>query len=386
MQYVDLGYLPKVEKKSKKKRLFKFTLLTLLLGIVIYAGYVLYWPAATLINQIVKKPSAVLSLIRNPEGELKDTDGRTNFLMVGIDKRANIPYSYQSANGEVRKNGFLTDTIVVFSVEQETKKVAMVSIPRDTWVTVNGGGIKTTSAKINAVYSIGNANKYPKGGMSLLAKEIEEIVGLPIHYSIRVDFEGFRQGIDTLGGVDVVVEKSFDDYQYPVEGKESVACRDGGYGCRFEHLRFSAGKNHFDGDTALKFVRSRKGTNGEGSDFARAARQQKVLLAAREKALSLDNLADPVKLNNLFKEFGQAIETDLDVSNLVALYNLGKEINNADFKSLVLDNSTENFLYTPPSYQYGGYVLLPRGGNWKAVHQAVENLFNSSTTTAASND
>src|SRR3990172_7308729 len=95
MQYVDLGRLPQHNSKNNsRKRFLKFGILTLLLGFVIYAGYILYWPVAVLTKQILKQPSSVLSLIRKPGGELKTVDGRTNFLLVGIDKRANIPYSY----------------------------------------------------------------------------------------------------------------------------------------------------------------------------------------------------------------------------------------------------------------------------------------------------
>ncbi len=381
MQYVDLGRLPVTKRNSKKKKFFKFGVLVALLSIVIYTGYILYWPTVTLIKQIAKQPRAVLSLIQNPSGELKKTDGRTNILLVGIDKRSNVPYSYKVNGGEIHKNGFLTDTIIVASLDNKTKKVSMVSIPRDLYVKVPSfGKVKEYYTKINAIYSIGNTNDYQTGGIGLLSKKVEEIVGLPIHYGVRIDFDGFRKGVDTLGGLDVVVDKTFDDYSYPREGKEDAVCGDSTYNCQVEHLHFEQGAVHMNGTTALKFVRSRKGTNGEGSDFARAKRQQKVLLAAKDKALDIGNLADPLKINNLFKEFGQSVETDLDVSALVALYNFSKEIDSSKVNNLVLDNSTDNYLYTPPEGQYGAYVLLPKGGNWTKIQQAVEKLLTLDST------
>ncbi len=380
MQYVDLGRLSRPNRSLKKKKFFKFAILITLFSFVIYTGYILYWPAVTILQQIVKQPKSVLSLIQNPSGKLKETDGRTNILLIGIDKRSNVPYSYKVGNGTVHKNGFLTDTIIVASLDKETKKVSMVSIPRDLYVKVpTFGKVKEYYTKINALYSIGNKNDYSTGGIGLLSKKVEEIVGLPIHYGVRIDFEGFRKSIDTLGGVDIVVDKSFDDYSFPREGKEDASCSDGTFNCQVEHIHFEQGKTHMNGTLALKFVRSRKGTNGEGSDFARAARQQKVLFAAKEKALDVGNLADPVKLNNLFKDFGQSIETDLDVSALVALYNFSKEVSSSDIGNLVLDNSADNYLYTPSQGQYEGYVLLPKGGSWSKIHNAVKELLSNNS-------
>lgn len=378
MQYIDLGKLPhRGEKKSKRKKLFKFGIFALLLGIIVYASYVLYWPASTFLAQLIKQPKSVLSLIQNPQGEIKSTDGRTNILLVGIDKRSNVPYNYTGPGGEIRKNGFLTDTIIIASFDKKTKKVAMVSIPRDTWVKIPAfGDVRQSYGKINSLYSIGNTNNYPSGGMGLLEKQVEDDLGIPIHYGVRIDFDGFRKGIDTLGGVDIVVDHTFDDYQYPADGKDSAKCSDGTYSCRFEHLHFTQGPAHLTGDQALKFVRSRKGTGAEGSDFARSRRQQKVLVAAKDKALKIDNLFDPIKINNLYKDFGQSVETDLDVSALVALYNLGKDIKIEQINSLVLDSSDDNYLYTPPENQYGGaFVLVPKGNDWSKIKKAVQDLF-----------
>ncbi len=383
MQYVDLGNMPhKTKKKFDKKRLFKAGALTLLLAVVVYAGYVLYWPATTLLRQIFKEPGAVFSLITYPKGELKTVDGRTNFLLVGIDKRDNIPYTYTTSDGSVKQNSFLTDTIIVASVSKDKKNVSMISVPRDLWVTIPAvGKYKAHSSKINAVYSFGESAGYTGGGMALLENEVEDLLGVSIQYYGRIDFAGFKEAIDTLGGVDVVVDKTFDDYQYPVAGKESATCKGGGVACRYEHLHFDAGTNHMDGETALAFVRSRKGTNGEGSDFARARRQQKVIAAAKDKALKIDNFFDPVKLNNLFREFDQSIETDMDVSSIVGAYNLGKDLNIDKVNTLVLDNSPDNYLYNPPESQYGGaYVLIPKDPSLEQIHKAVDNLLNPSET------
>ncbi len=383
MQYVDLGRLPQSNNKKKaKKRVFKFAFLALLLGLVIYSGYILYWPVTVLVKQILKQPSSVLSLIRKPEGELRIVDGRTNFLLVGIDKRSTIPYSYKLGNDTVKKNGFNSDTILVVSLDQKTKNVSMVSIPRDLWVKTKANGkFGAYSGKINSLYSIGEMQNYPSGGgMGLLKNKVEEIIGVPIQYTSRIDFDGFRKGVDILDGLDIVVDNSFDDYEYPREGFENSVCKDGTYNCQVEHIHFDKGLVSMDGSEALKYARSRKGNNGEGSDFARSKRQQKVLVAAKEKALKIQNFFDPIKINSLFKEFGQSVETDIDISAMTALYNMSKKVKTDSINSLVLSNATDNYLYVPPADQYGSaYVLLPKGNDWEKIQQAVKDLLANET-------
>ena len=129
------------------------------------------------------------------------------------------------------------------------------------------------------------------------------------------------------------------------------------------------------GEKALQYVRSRTGTNSEGSDFARAARQQKVLVAVRAKALSLGNLLSPTKVSTLFKEFGESVETDFSLTAYPAAFNLLKEIDTVATKKLVLDSTDGGMLYTPDPSLYGGaFVLLPRGNNWDKIQAKIDNL------------
>ncbi|MEX0617292.1 MAG: LCP family protein [Candidatus Woykebacteria bacterium] len=376
MRYVDLGVLPyKNKQKSRKNKILKFSILTLFLGIIIYGGYLFYWPISKLIGELIHQPGLVFSLIKNPQGELASTDGRTNVLLLGIDKRSNVPYAYKDYQGVSKKNGFLSDTVIVLSIGKETKDVAMISIPRDTWVDIPswegyGGG----EGKINSVYSIGNTQEYPGGGLGLIKKVAADKLGITIHYAARIDFEGFKKAVDTLEGIEVDVERSFDDYKYPIEGQEKALCSDRTFSCRFRHVHFDTGVQKMDGEKALAFVRSRTGTNGEGSDFARAARQQRVLMASRSKALSLENLLNPAKINALFRDFGESVETDFSLTLYPAAYSLIKDTNVNSAKKLVFDSSKEGLLYTPNPSSYGGaYVLLPEGG-WSKIQSRVKSF------------
>ena len=377
MKYMDMGMSPyKDVKKAKRKKLIKFGVAALLIGVVLYTSYLFYWPISQLVRELINHPGIVLSLIRDPSSDLDSTNGRTNVLLLGVDKRAGSSYTYKDSNGVEHKNGFLTDTIIILSVGTGTKDAVMVSIPRDTWVDVPGwDGVSASSGKINSIYSLGNTQGYPGGGLALAEEVVSSKLGLPIHYAVRIDFECFNESIDTLGGFEVGVGKAFDDYQYPISGKENSVCPNRSFSCRYEHAHFEKGLQLMSGDKALQYVRSRTGTNGEGSDFARAARQQKVLIAAKSKALSLGNLLSPGKITNLFKEFGESVETDFKLTAYPATFNLLKEVNTDTTKKLVLDSTEEGMLFTPNPSQYGGaYVLIPRHNDWKKIQERVDSL------------
>jgi LCP family protein required for cell wall assembly len=366
------------EKQRRRKKVAIFLASLLIVAFVGYVSYAFYWPISNLLGEIFKNPGAVLSFFKEPSGKLESTDGKTNILLLGIDKRVNVPYTFVGPSGKQEHNGFLSDTIIVLSVDQNTKQTSLISIPRDTWISIPAwDGFSASEGKINSAYSLGNTYDYPGGGLKLAERVVSEHLGIPIHYGVRIDFEGFKKGIDTLGGVDIVVDKTFDDYQYPVEGKESTGCPDGTFNCRFEHLHLDAGLTHMGGATALKYVRSRTGTNSEGSDFARAHRQQKVIQATAKKALSVGTLLDPFKLNSLFRDFGQAVETDFDLKSLPKAVRLAKEINIDGLRTFVLDPSS-GLMYSPSADLYGGaYVIIPRL-SWNDVRLKIKDFLNPS--------
>jgi len=372
MRYVDLGLIKQNKLKfKKKKRLFKIGILVL--------GF--------LITFLIFKtgvPNDLLLFIRGEEVSLKSTSGRTNILILGIDKRSSVPYTVESKDGLVKHVGFLADTIILLSINRNTKEATLISIPRDLWVKISGwDNVRTQEGKINSSYSLGERFDYPGGGLALVKQVTSENLGVPVHYGLRIDFSGFRKMIDTLGRIDVNVDNSFDDYNYPIEGKEDDDCGgDPEFRCRFERIRFEKGLNNMNGETALKFVRSRTGTNNEGSDFARATRQQKVIIAIRDKALSKETVFDPGKVAKLISDFGETIESDINVSALPALFNLSKEISFERIKTFVLDNSSDGVLTNPPKEDYQGlYVLIPKDRDWNKLRAFVKGLLAGSVVT-----
>lgn len=283
--------------------------------------------------------------------DLKETDGRTNILILGSDKRT---------VGNV--TSILTDTMLIASIGKVENDLVMISLPRDLWVKHPTGGY---FSKINAVYA--------NGGSEETKKVVEEVLGIPIHYYAVIDFNLFKETINILGGVDVNVENAFTDYYYPVEGKEDAPVEE-----RYETLVFEQGLQHMDGDRALKFVRSRKGTNNEGTDFARSARQQKVIMAIKDKGLSIETLVNPLKLKELFDTYGQNVDSNVTLADIQNFYLLSQEVDLNNIRSIVLDDRSAaesgGLLYAPEDRNlYGGaYVLIPKAGDFSQLHAYVQ--------------
>jgi len=270
-----------------------------------------------------------------------DEYGHTNILLAGI-------------GGEGHDGADLTDTIMVASIDYDHKKVAMLSIPRDLYVKSKN---ITSGSRINNIYAIGKSRQNSAAGMEDLKMVASEIVGIPIDYFIKVDFNGFKKIVDSLGGVDLVVEKDLYDPEYPL-----------GETTRYETFSLGAGPQHLNGETALKYARSRKTT----SDFDRAHRQQQLLSAIREKALRLSLLTDAGKIKDLYDALHASIETDLAINEIIELAKIGKEFGKESIVSRVLSDSFSEcggFLYPPAKENFGGAsVLLPAGNSYDFIH------------------
>lgn len=351
-RYLDLD---RVRKVKKRQRLKKIGLAAggLTLVILLVAGFV-FW-RGDFLSTLFSPISFVVHLV-NPI-RLKETDGRVNALVLGLDTQAN--------SGRLN-----TDTILVSSFSLTEGKPVLISIPRDLWVSFDNGG----QGKINTAYARGalqfNGKIDAKKGVETAKVVVEKVLGIPLHYWVVVDFEGFEKIIDTLGGIEVCVEHTFDDYAYPVSGEEKAPPWE-----RYEHLHFNKGCQKMSGERALKYSRSRMGTAGEGSDFARVRRQQKVILAVKDKVLSLSLLFDPGKAISLYKQLTKAVRTNASLGETQrALELLYKFQDLQEIETLVLDPESK-LTYVGKSALYGGaYVLVPKGGNLNAIHSAVRKL------------
>lgn len=331
--------------------------------IVIIAALIFLVVFGRLFFEAFKLSPVFFQFLFSREIALKKTDDKVGILILGV-------------GGERHEGPLLTDTIIYASVDPETKKIVLISLPRDLWV-------EDLKAKINTAYAYGEG-KRKGGGIILTRAVVEKILASPVDYVIRVDFKGFVKAIDMLGGVEVDVERSFDDYVYPIAGKETDACGYEGeefekratasaqleaFPCRYMHVHFDEGKQSMDGEMALRFVRSRHAIGVEGTDFARSKRQEKVIAAAKDKVFSLGTFLNPFKLTSLYDIFRDSIDTDIKQSEYDDFLRLSQKIKDAKTRSIVFfyttDPAESGLLINPPiSDEYEGqWVLIPKAGN-----------------------
>lgn len=290
------------------------------------------------------QPSMVRQLsdmIINPSEQLNgEENGQINILLLGV-------------GGEGHSGGFLTDTIMVASLNPQSHEAALLSIPRDLYVEVEGTNIKS---KINAVKTLGD-NSSDKNGTELLEQTIEDVSGLHIDYYVQLDFNGFTKIIDTVGGIDVYLENDINDPAYP------------DFNQGYDPFYIEKGWHHLDGATALKVARSRHSTMG---DFDRIKRQQEIIKAFRQKIYEKYASADILTFREIFLSLSNNMKTDIEPKELPRFYQVVKNIKNHNFTANTVD--TQKYLQ---KINVGlGYTLSTKEGDYSAINELGKNIFN----------
>lgn len=241
--------------------------------------------------------------------------------------------------------GLLSDSIILLSFDKETERTTMVSLPRDLYMEMPG----LLKGKINEIYEVGLTQRNP---LDFTKKVFSRLSGVFIDNIVVFDFQSFQAIIDTVGGVDLNLKKPFEEKTQ--------------WGYTFS---LPAGLNHFNGSTALYYVRSRYSS----SDFDRARRQQEVILAIKKKVLSLELLKNPSQIISLAGHFKNNISTDLDLWDAKAIFNLSAALDSAALNTEIL--STDNLLFQ--EIRDGIYILLPQNNDWPAFRGFFQNIFTS---------
>lgn len=399
-----MGKKSRLERIKVKNKLLKVS--AIFLGIFVLGFLILLTFRISAFYKNIHTEEPVASE-NNQEKNKKEEKNEYTILLLGY-------------GGGAHEGAYLTDSIMVAHVNLLTKKVIMISLPRDIWVKVPTKNDEDFYSKINAVYQIGMfPEKYPSVDKSLVSKDnpsglikksVENITGLEVDGFVAIDFEGFKKAIDSLGGVKIDVKKSFTDYEYPIEENKDDLCGQDdmfsqiepiinkemteeeqtklfeekpelkefyenikdrpavAFPCRFEILSFQAGETLMDGETALKYARSRHAV-GDGGDFNRAKRQQNLIDAVKKKVLGIGFIP---KIIPLVDSLEGHVKTDLSINETNRLLLEGANANRYEISTLILD---DKFLLDDYS-TYGGYILVSKDGtnNWTSVREEVKNM------------
>ena len=231
----------------------------------------------------------------------------------------------------------LTDTLILISLDPETGAAGMLSLPRDLWVPIPGMGVTT---KINTAYRMGEFGNYPGGGAQLIKDTISSFIGEPVPYYVSISFDGFVEIMDLIGGVEIVLPVEIHDEQYPTAD----------YGVQTFHL--DAGRQHLDGETALKYARTRN----VDSDYGRARRQQELIRAVVDKVMRADMLPTLLaKAPRMLYTMRSSIDTDMPMAAQLELANYFSDNSITEIRQLVLDGRYGEETYS----EEGAWILLP---------------------------
>jgi LCP family protein required for cell wall assembly len=351
-----IGYPPPLPEKKQKHKVLKKLFIIFSLAIFFYFSF-FTWKIhsfsrtisisnetpASLISDTGTILSSVVSLNRKVlKGE---EDGRINILLLG-------------AAGKGNPGQNLTDTIMIASIDTKNKKVGLFSLPRDFYAKISGTNYFT---KINSIYQYGISSEQE---IEPINNTIEEITGLPIHYFIVLDFNGFKKIIDDIGGINVEVKRDIYDASYP------------GPNYSYQTFEIKKGLHNMDGETALKYVRERH-YDPEG-DFGRAKRQQEVMQSAKNKIFSAKTFLDVFALNKLFDDLGNNIKTNLSLEEIGSLLNMSKQLDTQNIANAVADAwKPDSILKVSHIETEKGraFVLIPRVGNYSEIQDLAKNIF-----------
>ena len=310
----------KNDNRKKRKRIITIVFVLLISIVAIYAFYIL-----KIVSSASSRPFSLNSLET-------DVSGRTNVLVLGIGDPGH--------SGEK-----LSDTMLVMSINTSTHRATYISVPRDLRVRLNGYG----AVKINQANAL--------GGSQLARTAVGDVLGIRIQYSVSTDFNGLKELVNAIGGVDVNVADSLSDPEYPCSEDENRSCG----------LSIAAGPQHMNGMTALQYVRCRKGNCG--NDFGRAARQQEIFDLIRAKIVRGTILLHPLELASVASAVKNNMNTDMSGLNLVEFVQ-GLSQAKADTQHFVLSTDTGGLLVGA----YGSSDLLPIGGDFSRIHDKISSL------------
>ncbi len=351
----------KKKQRSKKKKIVRIALVLFLLLVLV--GGLFFGNAYLKARKIFGGGGNAPALDANvdPAKLNGEGDGRVNIMLLG-------------KGGPGHDGADLTDTILIACIDPVQKETSLLSIPRDFWVKTEGGQSKINAVYANAKYKILNTKKSAdtneraeQAGLSAIETTVEEVTGIPIHYHVMVDFEAFEQAINTVGGININVQKNgvvYERLYNTVTRKPYI-------------LDVKEGQQQFNGERALFYARSRY-TSARG-DFDRAERQRAVIVALKDKVTSAGTYGNPVKINQLVNEFGSHVRSNLATGEVLRVYDILKNVDSSKIGSVGLADAP-NILVETDTVN-GQSVVRPIAGlyNYSAIQSFIRNTLKEDT-------
>ena len=310
-------------------------------------------------------------IITNWETPVKQTDHTVTALILGTDQLDGRPTNNAITN-------VLTDSMMLATFNLKTFTVTQVSLPRDLW-------IDQYKTKANALYFYGY-EKTPQDPTTFPKSVIQDITGVPIQYVVVLNLDTVAKVIDALDGVDIQIDRSFTDEQFPKPGVDVATVRDPKL--LYETVQFSQGIEHMNGARALMFIRSRYSKDPiEGSDEGRMMRQQKIMQAMMSKVVSPDILRNPIVLGKLYALYRSEFSSAIPFGQIVAIGRyMGRQrihgqntIPALHIKKATIsiqERGQKGVLFHPDPKKYGGqWVYIPVEPTWNGLRNEIRGFY-----------
>jgi len=344
---------------QRKRIASKIILWSALLLLLLAAGYISFFLYklnyfGNKVNPSSKQQETLLDTIKSVTSNaptLKGSEiGRINILLLG-------------AAGKGKPGQNLTDTIMILSIDLKTNQIALFSLPRDLYVKIPGTSYQS---KINSVYqaALNSSGNDPNEAARSIKETVKDITSLDMDYYVVLDFDGFKQVIDAVGGINVTSERDIYDATYP------------GPNYSYETFELKKGFHQLDGATALKYARERH-DDPEG-DFGRAKRQQQIMQATKNRIFSAGTFFNIVAINDLINALGDNIRTDISPNEAAAFFELSKKLDTANINNVVVDAWNSGSLLKVSHVIVGNvraFVLIPRISGYSEIQDLAQNVF-----------
>lgn len=267
-----------------------------------------------------------------------------------IEKRINILILGMRGKDDPN-GGLLADSNIILSLRPYDSKIALISVPRDLYVFMPK---INENRKLNEAYETGE-KLTPGKGLEYTRSIFSDIAGVPVHFAIIVNFKALKNLINSLGGIELNLQKPF---------TEAVPFEEGS-------ISLPAGRQTIDGDTALLYTRARMSS----SDFDRSRRQQEVIKAIYSKVAKTGIILNPYRLNKLLGIMEANIRTDMQVWEMEEIIKLFSQLKSPEIKTKVIDTGSEKLLYSTYTSE-GAFILLPTENNYNKINEIIKNIFN----------
>lgn len=352
---------------SKRKKIVKRVALVIFLIALLIGGFMGY----KVLKNATKIFNGNILGILNTTKLKGEENGRVTILLAGT-----------SEDDPGHDGAKLTDSIMVVSIDAINNKAFMLSIPRDLWVSYQTKNCSVGyQGKINAAYTCGeqvsfNQDGYPVGGMGLLEKVVEDSFGLEINYYAKINYTAFQEAVDAVNGIDITLKTN---------NEKGILDRIFDWECKYQcyKVKYPNGPLHLNGEQALDLARARGDaigypTYGTGNDFGRTERQRQMLIALKDKALTLGILSNPAKLSSLLDAAGNNVTTDFKIDELRRLYEIGKKVQSQNIKSIGLTDEGVELVSTFTS-DSGQSAVRPSAGvtNFTQIKSFIKKLIST---------